>query len=116
MAGCAESGSTNCRVQSEDLRADAASDVATAQRALTYAHNSLALAEDEELDRVGEAQANYRDLFNSWLGIELDSNKLGVSPDELIAGWGLDLERIFDASSRFYDVSRLRSYGKPARR
>ena len=93
----------------EELLADAENDVALAERALSNARNSLTLAEDRERDQVGDAQANYGDLFNSWLGIELDANQLSASPDELIAGWDLDLERIFDTSSRFYDAVRLRS-------
>ncbi len=98
----------------EELLADAANDVASAERALANARNSLVLAEDRERDQVGDAQEArdeaadaYAGVFDSWLGIELGADELGLPPDELIAGWGIDLERIFDPSQRYYDIGRF---------
>ena len=105
----------------EELQADAASDVASAQRALANARNNLTLAEDRDRDEVDDAQeakddaeADYGDLFDSWLGIELDADQLSVPPDELIAGWGIDLARIFNPSGRYRDIGRfLSTEGRP---
>ena len=105
----------------EELQADAANDVASAQRTLANARNNLALAEDRERDQVGDAQEArddaedaYGELFESWLGIVLDADEMRVSPDELIAGWDIDLDRIFDASQRYYDIGRfLSTEGRP---
>ncbi len=105
----------------EELQADAASDVASAQRALANARNNLTLAEDRDRDEVDDAQeakddaeADYGDLFDSWLGIELDADQLIVPPDELITGWGIDLARIFNPSGRYRDIGRfLSTEGRP---
>ena len=105
----------------EELQADAASDVASAQRALANARNNLTLAEDRDRDEVDDAQeakddaeADYGNLFDSWLGIELDADQLSVPPDELIAGWGIDLARIFNPSGRYRDIGRfLSTEGRP---
>ena len=98
----------------EELLADAENDVALAERALANARNSLTLAEDRERDQVDDAQEArddaaeaYGDLFDSWLGIALDAGQVGVAPDELIAGWGIDLERVFAPSQRYSDIGRF---------
>ena len=100
----------------EELLADAASDVASAERALAIARSSLTLAEDKERKQVGDAQearddaaTAYDELFDSWLGIALDAGQLSVSPDELIDGWGIDLERVFAPSQSFNDIRRFLS-------
>ena len=100
----------------EDLLADAERDVASAERALANARNSLTLAEDKERDQVDDAQEArddaaeaYAGLFDSWLGITLDTDQLTAPPDELIAGWGIDLERIFAPSRGYSHISRFLS-------
>ncbi len=100
----------------EELLAEAESDVASAERALANARISLTLAEDREQDQVEDAQEArddaaeaYGDLFDSWLGISLDADQIGVAPDELIAGWGINLERVFASSQRYSDISRFLS-------
>ena len=111
----------NLSLPAEELQADAASDVASAQRALANARNNLTLAEDRDRDEVADAQearddaeADYGDLFDAWLGIELDANELSVPPDELIAGWGIDLARIFNPAGRYSDIGRfLSTAGRP---
>ena len=95
----------------DDVVAKAQSQIDSALAKLTNAELDLTLTSKEWDQRLGDttdsleaASDRYSDVFVKWLGIELSETEWLIGADTLLHSWGVDLESLFSAESRFYDL------------
>lgn len=95
-------------------------DVAKAQLKIDSASTTLANSHRDMKITVSEWDGNieaaeetlatavegYEEAFLTWLGIAIDGEQQHRDPDALLGSFGVDLELLFDADSRFYDVGQ----------
>jgi len=88
--------------------------VNSADTSLTNAQRDLKTAQtnwDAKLktaaEAVADSEALYNEVFESWLGITLEGDDLHRDPDTLMAVLGLDMEALFDPSSRYIDIGQF---------
>ena len=86
--------------------AKAQSQVDLAKTSVSNAEKDLKLVTKDWDAKIGTAQdglataaEGYRAVYLKWLGISLGETELGLSPDALLASWGVDLGAFFVRSS-----------------
>jgi RND family efflux transporter MFP subunit len=95
----------------DDVVGKAQSQIDSALAKLTNAELDLTLTSKEWDQRLGDttdsleaASDRYSGVFVKWLGIELSETEWLIGTDTLLHSWGVDLESLFSAESRFYDL------------
>ncbi len=87
----------------DNLLTDAKEEMADAETGVSDAQKSLIDVQQQHDDIVSDAQTGldeaeqaYSDTYDAWLGVPLSTDELALSPDDILAQWGLDLDALFD--------------------
>ena len=86
-------------------------DAATTNLTNAVGSHSLSLREWEGKTQEAQeardyAQEGYQDVFQSWLGIEVDEAEVELDPDTLLDSWGVNLASLFDPDLRYQDLNK----------
>ena len=101
-------GPTDADLAKARLKVDSANtSLANARRDLATAQANWDAKLKTAAEAVADSEAAYNEAFGSWLGITLRGDDLHSDPDTLMVALGLDLEALFDRSSRYTDVGQF---------
>ena len=104
-----------------NLLPDAQADLAAAEDDVADAERVLADLEKEHREKIETAQdgvdeqeEHYRNIFVAWLGVTLEDHESLMPPNELLTGWGADLEELLVEPIGGDSVRGVYSRGAPA--
>ena len=85
--------------------------IEAAKRELSNARADIILVSDEWEERLDEAESDiedkaeaYAEVFSRWLGVDAGVNAFDPDYEDALFGLGVNLEELFDMSSRFSDL------------
>ena len=100
-----------------DAQADlsvAEDDIADAERVLDNLVKEHREKIETAQDDVDEREEEYRDIFAAWLGATLEEHESTIPPNELLTGWGVNLEELLIETVGADSARGIYSRGAPA--
>ncbi len=104
-----------------NLLPNAQADLAVAEDNVADAERILVDLDKEHREKIETAQDDvdkqeevYRDTFAAWLGVTLEDHEVTIPPDELLTGWGANLEELLIETAGTDTVRGIYSRGAPA--